>query len=114
MNKYKLDAENKPIGRIATQVAHILMGKNRPDFRRNIYPNVEVCVQNVNHLFISLKKLKQETHIRYTGYPGGQRIENWASINKKQGKGELLRRAIYGMLPKNKLRSKMIKNLVIE
>ncbi|MEQ1561316.1 MAG: uL13 family ribosomal protein [Nitrospira sp.] len=111
--KYTLDAENKKIGRVATEAAVYLMGKNTPDFKRNSIPNIEVEIKNASKADIDEKKLKVKTYSRYTGYPGGLRQPTMEQVIAKKGYGELFKEAVLGMLPKNKLRSKMMNNLTI-
>jgi large subunit ribosomal protein L13 len=115
MKNYVVDVkeENAPVGRIATKIADMLRGKNTPTFVANQVPAVRVTVKNANALEMSEKKLgEQYTH--YTGYPGGLRMTSRGKVIEKKGHGEVIRRAVYGMLPKNKLRSLFMKNLVIE
>lgn len=111
--KYTLDAENKKIGRIATSAAEYLMGKNLADFKRNAMPTVTVEIKNASKVVINDKKLSQKTYSRYSGYPGGLKQPTMEKVIAKKGYSELFREAVSGMLPKNKLRTKMLKNLVI-
>jgi len=111
--KYTLDAENKRIGRIATEAAVFLMGKNKADFARNVVPNITVEIKNTSKALIDESKRKQKTYTRYTGHPGGLRQPTLEQVVAKKGYSELFKEAIKGMLPKNKLRAKMMNNLVI-
>jgi len=111
--KYTLDAENKTIGRVATQAAVYLMGKNLPDFKRNTIPAVKVEIVNTSKASIHEPKKVQKTYSRYSGYPGGLRQPTMEQVIAKKGYSELFKEAVKGMLPKNKLRSKMMSNLVI-
>ncbi len=111
--KYTLDAENKKIGRVATQAAVYLMGKNVADFKRNAIPDVTVEIKNASKADIHEKKLTQKTYSRYSGYPGGLRQPTMEQVIAKKGYSELFKEAVSGMLPKNKLRSKMMNNLKI-
>ena len=112
--KYSIDAARKVPGRVATEVAVLLMGKNRTDFARNKIPAVEVEVVNAGSMNLEAKKLKAKSYPRYSGYPGGLTLETLAHVVEKKGAREVLRRAVYGMLPKNKLRPRMMKNLKIK
>ena len=114
MKEYTIDAINRPLGRVATEVATLLMGKNTPEFRRNIAPKVNVKVVNVSQLLITAKKAGEKNYITYSGYPGGQKSEPLAKVAKDKGYSEVLKRAVKGMLPSNKLRSVMLKNLSID
>lgn len=111
--KYTIDAENKKIGRVATEAAVYLMGKNNPDFKRNVVPQVTVEIKNGSKVSLDDKKLTQKTYSRYSGYPGGLKQPTQKQVLDKKGVGELFKEAVWGMLPKNKLRSKMILNLIV-
>ncbi len=111
--KYTLDAENKRIGRVATEAAVFLMGKNLATFAKNNIPNVVVEIKNTSKAIIDDSKRKQKTYTRYTGFPGGLRQPTLEQVVAKKGYSELFKEAIKGMLPKNKLRAKMMNNLKI-
>ncbi len=112
--KYTLDAQNKRIGRIATQAAVYLMGKNKSDFARNVMPDTQVEIINTSKAHIDDNKRLQKTYSRYSGYPGGLRQPTMDQVIAKKGYSEIFKEAISGMLPKNKLRSKMMNNLTIK
>ena len=111
--KYTLDAENKKLGRLATEVAVLLMGKNMIEFARNNTPEVTVEVKNLSKLSITLAKRESTIYKRYSGYPGGLRQETLDNLSKRLGMGEVFKKTVSGMLPKNKLRSRMLKNLIL-
>jgi len=113
MKEYTFDATEQKLGRLATQIAIVLMGKDQPDFARNKVAEVKVTVENASKMAISDKKKKQKTYDRYSGYPGGRKVINLEKLIADKGYGEALKNAVYGMLPKNKLRSRMIKNLIV-
>ncbi len=110
---YKIDATNKKIGRIASQAASVLMGKNSVFFARNIAPKVKVMILNVSNCHIDKKKLDVKRYSNYSGYPAGLKKSSIRSIASKKGYEAVIWNAVYGMLPKNKLRDIMIKNLII-
>jgi len=112
--QYEIDAQNKKIGRIASEAAKILMGKNRVDFARNTYPAVKVKISNASKVDITNKKTITTKYKSYSGYPGGLKERTMKKVVADKGFREIFRKAVYGMLPSNKLRAKMIKNLVIE
>ena len=112
--RYTLDATNKKIGRVATQAAVYLMGKNTLDFKRNGIPAVTVEITNTSKADIADGKRAQKTYSRYSGYPGGLRQPTMIQVIAKKGYSELFKEAVSGMLPKNKLRSKMMNNLIIK
>ena len=110
---YTLDATGAKPGRLATQIAHILLGKNTPDTTRNLVANVQVVVENASKLDITEKR-GTEIFQTYSGYQGGQKSETWAHLAARRGISEVLTRIVGGMLPKNKLRTPRLKNLVIK
>jgi len=110
---YEIDAKDKKIGRLASEVATILMGKNRPDFVRNTVADVKVKVINTSKLFTTNKKMNDKVYKNYSGYPGGLRERTMKKVVSDKGMREVFRIAVKGMLPINKLRVKMMKNLTI-
>lgn len=111
--KYTIDAKGKVPGRVATEVAVLLMGKNRTDFARNTIPEVEVEVISAGAMSLATKKLQDKAYYHHSGYPGALKKETMQHVVDTKGAKEVLRRAVYGMLPKNKLRPRMMKNLKI-
>src|SRR3989344_4158460 len=108
-----IDAKGRTLGRVASEVAMSLMGKTSPSFERNKYSGVPVKVVNASKLRITAKKLESIYHTRYSGIPGGLRITKGTETVLTKGFKELIRLATYQMLPANKLRRKMMKNLTI-
>jgi len=111
--KYTIDATGKKLGRLATEISVLLIGKNEPDFRPNVLPDVEVTVENVDALSISQKKAVEKKYLHYSGYPGGLKSESLEQVRDKKGTAEIVKKAVYGMLPINKLRKERIKRLII-
>lgn len=109
-----IDAQNRTLGRVASEAAMSLMGKTKATFERNSYSGMPVKVINVGKLRITAKKLEGIYHTRYSGIPGGLRIISGTETAEKKGLKELLKLATEQMLPANKLRRKMMKNLKIE
>ena len=114
IKKHIIDAKGRVPGRIATEVAVILMGKNRTDFAKNRIPDVEVEVVSSSQMSLSPKKLKEKMYYTHSGFPGNLRERSQEHLVKTKGSKEVLRRAVYGMLPKNKLRARMMKTLKIK
>jgi len=114
MNKHIIDAKGKVPGRVATEVAVFLMGKNRTDFARNRIPNVEVEVISSSQMLLSAKKLREKMYSSHSGFPGNLKRRSQDYVIRTKGHQEILRRAVYGMLPKNKLRALMMNNLKIK
>lgn len=110
--EYTIDATNKRLGRVATEAAAILNGKNSTSFAKNTVADVTVKITNAAQLDISERRGKEEFQ-SYSGYPGGRRVETLTHLAKRLGYGEVVRRVINGMLPKNKLQSRRLKNLEV-
>lgn len=109
----EINAEGRTLGRVASEVASFLMGKNKTSYERNIYSGTPVKVINASKLRITEKKLEEIYHTRYSGIPGGLRILKGSETIKKKGLKELIRLSTYNMLPDNKLRREMMKYLTI-
>ena len=90
------------------------MGKNRTDYSKNTIPSVEVEVLSAGEMVLDQKKLKSKKYARHSGYPGSLKLESMQKVVDTKGAREVLRKAVYGMLPKNKLRQKMMRNLTIK
>jgi len=110
---HTLDASDRKLGRLSSEVAEKLMGKDSVNFTRRKAPDVTVQVQNASQLDISDKKRNNKTYVSHSDYPGGQKEVTADTVIKQHGYGELIRRAVYGMLPDNKLRDQMMKNLQV-
>jgi large subunit ribosomal protein L13 len=111
--EFTIDATGKAVGRVATEAAVILMGKNSPDFAKNKVLNHKVTIENASKAKISPKKMREVEYAKYSGYPGGLRFETMEKVIEKKGYEEVFKRAVYGMLPGNKLRSPRMKNLTV-
>ena len=111
--KYTIDAQGRSLGRVATEAAHLLRGKGTPDFTPNEMPVAMVEVINAAKISVTEKKEEQTDYTRYTGYPGGFKRQTRGDFTKKKGHVELLRKTILGMLPKNRMRAKIIRHLTV-
>lgn len=110
---HTIDASGKVLGRLASHIALLLRGKNKPDFAPYKDIGDFVVVKNVNKIRLTGKKLEQKIYYHHTGYLGGLKetpLKKIFEINP----GEILKKAVFGMLPKNKLRAKQIKRLKTE
>ena len=112
-NTYTIDAAGKRIGRVASEAARVLMGKHLPTYEPNKAGDVSVSITNASQLEITEAKRDQKTYTRYSGYPGGLKTETLEQVIEKKGVSEAVRRAVYGMLPSNKLRAPRMKRLQI-
>ena len=113
MIEFKLNAKGKKIGRLASEIAKILLGKNSPEYAPNKVADNKVIIENIELLDINEKKKQQKIYDSYSGFPGGRKEITLGDLIEKKGVSEALKNAVYGMLPKNKLRDKRIKNLII-
>lgn len=111
--EYKIDAKGKRLGRIASEAASVLLGKNRTDFAKNTVVPVQVTIDNASALDISEKKQDEKIYTHYTGFHGGLRKRTLREIVEKKGISEVVELAVNRMLPANKLRKPRMKNLVI-
>ena len=107
-----IDATDLVLGRLASRLALVLRGKNKPGFTPHVDCGDNVIVINAEKVALTGKKMTDRVYTRYTGYPGGQRFTTPAEILQKRP-AELVRRAVRGMLPKNRLGDKIIKNLYV-
>ena len=108
-----IDATNQPLGRLASKISVLLRGKTDPTFEPNLLPKVKIIVTNIAKMKITGKKREQKTYYHYSGYPGGMKEKNLGIMMNKNPEW-VLRTAVYRMLAKNRLRDKIIKNLIIE
>jgi len=109
---YIVDAENKPLGRLATQVAGVLRGKHRPEFSPHLDLRDFVVIINADKIYLSGKKREQKTYWSYSGYPSGLKTITLRD-QLKQHPDRVIRLAVRGMLPKNRLGRQMIKKLKV-
>ena len=114
MKKYTIDAQGKRLGRVASQVASLLRGKGEVTFERNRLSEVEVLVLNCAKLELPEKRISEARRPRYTGYPGGLKHSTRREFLTKRGYGELFRDTVLRMLPRNRLRSRIIKHLTVK
>lgn len=114
MKIFDIDATDKSLGRVATEAAKILRGKDSANFERHIFSDNKVVIKNASKVRLTGKKADQKTYISHSGYPGGQKERPLSYVVEKKGFAEVFKKAIYGMLPSNRLRNKMMKNITIE
>lgn len=108
-----IDATGKPLGRIATSIAVILRGKDKPGFVAYDDKGGAVLVRNVGLMKLSGQKLAQKQYYRHSGYLGGLRATPLSKLFREKPR-EVLRKAVMGMLPKTRLRAHQIKRLRFE
>ena len=111
---YVIDAENEGLGRLASQVAKILRGKNKPDFTPHVDCGDYVIVINADKVKLTGAKMTDKVYTRYTGFPGGQRFATPADFLTTDKKPEfVVEHAVRGMLPKTRLGEAIMKNLKV-
>jgi large subunit ribosomal protein L13 len=107
-----VDADGKTVGRLATKVAMTLMGKDKPQFTAHADSGDFVIVVNAEKVNFTGKKWNQKTYYRHSGYPGGLKSITAENLLKMKPE-EIIRKAVWGMLPKNKWQNRLIKRLKI-
>ena len=112
MEKITVDATNQSLGRLASRIAVLLRGKHLAGYQPNILPEIEVNVKNLGKVKFTGNKLKTKIYYRYSGYHSGIKArtleERW-----EKDPAEVLKYSVYRMLPDNKTRNKIIKNLKV-
>jgi large subunit ribosomal protein L13 len=111
--EHLIDATGKKVGRIATEAAVHLRGKDEPSFVPHLLSGNTVRIINASKVSIDERKQMDKVYTRYTGYPGGLKTESLRHLAARRGYAEIIRKAIYGMLPSNRLRARMMKQLTI-
>lgn len=109
---WHVDATGHSPGRLASRIAVILQGKNKPQYTANIDTGDFVVVTNVEKMNFTGRKLEQKEYGRHTGYPGGRRTTTMKEMLEKHP-DRILRKAVKGMLPKNRLARQQLKKLKI-
>jgi len=107
-----IDAEGRVLGRMATKIARIIRGKEKPYYTPHLDTGDFVIVINADKVAVTGNKLQANIHKRFSGYPGGQRTKTWAEILEKHPE-RLIEHAVKGMLPKNRLGRRLFKKLFV-
>ncbi|UII21237.1 50S ribosomal protein L13 [Fulvivirga ligni] len=107
-----VDADSKVLGRLASEVAKVIRGKNKPEFTPNVDCGDNVIVINADKIRLTGKKWTDKVYVTHTGYPGGQRAATPKELMAKSSR-LLVERAVRGMLPKNRLGRALFKNLYV-
>lgn len=106
-----VDANQKVLGRVASEVAKFIRGKHKASFTPHADCGDNVIVINADKVRLTGKKWTQKEYIRHTGYPGGQRSQTPLEVKDRKSATILVERAVRGMLPKNRLGREIFKNL---
>ncbi len=107
-----VDAEGEVLGRLASKVAKLLRGKYKPEFTPHVDCGDNVIVLNAHKIKLTGNKWADKTYIRHSGYPGGQKSVVASEMMAKKPT-EMVRKAVKGMLPKNRLSAQIMKNLYL-
>lgn len=107
-----VDAEGEILGRLASKVAKMLRGKNKPNFTPHVDCGDNVIVINAEKINLTGNKWESKSYIHYTGYPGGQRTQTAKGLLAKHPE-RIIEKSIKGMLPKNKLGAEIFRNLKV-
>ena len=111
---HTIDATDKPLGRLASEVAALLNAKNSVNFVKHRVIEVTVKVINASKVKVTGNKMKESVHKSYSGFPGGLKEKPLSYVVAQKGFSEIITHAVRGMLPKNKLQDIRLKNLIIE
>ncbi len=109
---YVVDAKDKILGRLASEIAKILRGKHKPIFTPNMDTGDFVIVINADKIRMTGKREEQKTYFHHTQYPGGGKEISFAEMMQKHPE-RVIEHAVWGMLPKNRLGRKLIKKLKV-
>jgi len=107
-----VDATDKPLGRLASDIAKVLRGKHRPEFSPHLSLGDHVVVVNVEKLYLSGRKREQKKYYRYSGYQSGLKVSSYQDVMDKDPSRVLLF-AVKGMLPHNRLGRRLLKKLKV-
>lgn len=109
---YVVDAKDQVLGRLASKIAHVIIGKHKAVFTPNMDNGDFVIVVNADKVKLTGKRELQKTYIRHSGYPGGQKVTTFKEVMQKNPEFAIIH-AVKGMLPKNRLGRKMIRHLKV-
>ena len=109
---YLVDADARTLGRLATEIADLLRGKGKPAYTPHVDTGDFVIVVNAKKIHVTGKKLEQKIYYRHSGYPGGLRERTLAEQLARRPE-EVIRKAVKGMLPKNRLASAQLRKLKV-
>jgi large subunit ribosomal protein L13 len=109
---YVVDAEGQTLGRLATEVARILRGKNKPQYTPHVDTGDFVVVVNAEKVVVTGRKAEQKVYRRHSGYPGGLKTTTYEQMLERKPT-EILRRAVRGMMPKTRLARQQLRKLKI-
>jgi large subunit ribosomal protein L13 len=109
---YVVDAEGKHLGRLASEIVRVLRGKNKPQYTPHVDVGDFVVVVNADRVAVTGRKAEQRVYRRHSGYPGGMKETSYEQMFARKPT-EVLRKAVYGMMPKTRLARRQFKKLKI-
>lgn len=109
---YVVDAENQRLGRLATEIANVIRGKNKPTYTPHLDTGDYVIVINADKVVVTGRKSEQKLYRRHSGRPGGMKVETFANLQKRIPE-RIVEKAVKGMLPKNSLGRSLFTNLKV-
>ncbi len=109
---YVIDAEGQTLGRLASQIARLLRGKTKPQYTPHVDTGDFVIVVNADRVGVTGRKAEQKVYRRHTGYPGGLKEVTYEQMMGRKP-AEILRKAVYGMMPKTRLARQQFRKLKI-
>jgi large subunit ribosomal protein L13 len=109
---YVVDAEGETLGRLATELAVILRGKHKPQYTPHVDTGDFVVVVNADKVVVTGRKAEQKVYRRHTGYPGGLKTTSYETMMRRKP-AEVLRKAVFGMMPKSRLARQQVKKLKV-
>jgi large subunit ribosomal protein L13 len=112
--EYTIDASGKVLGRVASEAAALLNGKSSTEFVKHRVEDVIVKIVHASQIKVTGNKMKESVHKSFSGYPSGLKERTLAYVVENKGFSEIIKHAVLGMLPKNKLQDIRMKNLVVE
>ncbi|MFB6181713.1 MAG: 50S ribosomal protein L13 [Candidatus Magasanikbacteria bacterium] len=110
--KITIDAQGKSVGEVASKASHILQGKNKPTYKKHVDVGDFVIIENAEELKFSGRKLVQKDYFSHTDYPGGLKRKPMKHVFE-ENPAEVVEKAVFGMLPKNKHRDERMKRLQV-
>ncbi len=109
---YVIDAEGKTLGRLASEIARILRGKNKPQYTPHVDVGDFVVVVNAEKVIVTGRKAEQKVYRRHSGYPGGMKETSYGQMMERRPE-EIVRKAVYGMMPRTRLARQQVRKLKI-
>jgi large subunit ribosomal protein L13 len=109
---YVIDAEGKTLGRLASEIARILRGKNKPQYTPHVDVGAFVVVVNAEKVIVTGRKAEQKVYRRHSGYPGGMKETSYGQMMERRPE-EIVRKAVYGMMPRTRLARQQMRKLKI-